>query len=151
LTWGSLTAVSSDLAEFLQDKIQARFIPMLGIYKGKPYIERQFYLVCLLEHIEPLDLNKSIYTLYTNESTGKTFVMNLDKIVLDPEKTNNSAAFEMNPLGFYLFREDICKAILAAGFKGMSFIPIERFRQTVMEDLSSYALNTKQSMGVRLH
>jgi hypothetical protein len=46
----------------------------------------------------------------------------------------------MSPLGFYLYREDICRAILSAGFKGMSFIPIERYRQTIAEDLSHYEL-----------
>lgn len=140
LTYGSLEIVSESLASFLESKIRAKFIPMNGFYKGKPYTEKQFYIVCLLEHIEPLDLEKSIYNLFTNESTGKTFVVDLDKIVLSPEKTANSPAFKMSPLGFYLYREDICKAILAAGFKGMRFIPIERYRQNKIEDLSPFEL-----------
>lgn len=140
LTYGSLTIVSESLASFLNNRVKAKFIPMNGFYKGKPYTEKQFYIVCLLEHIEPLDLEKSIYNLFTNESTGKTFVVDLDKIVLSPEKTANSPAFKMSPLGFYLYREDICKAILAAGFKGMRFIPIERYRQNKIEDLSPFEL-----------
>jgi hypothetical protein len=140
LTYGSLDAVSAELANFLQDKIHAEFIPMQGVYKGEPYTERQFYLVHLLDHLEPLDLTRSIYGKFTNESTGKTFIVDIDKLIIDHYKTNHSAAFEMSPLGFYLYREDICRAILSAGFKGMSFIPIERYRQTIAEDLSHYEL-----------
>lgn len=140
LSYGSLIVISAELAGFLQGKIQAKFLPINGFYKGEACIKRQFYLVCLLEHIEPLDLNESIYTSFTNESTGKTFVTNLDKIVLAPERINNSVAFKMNPLGFYLFREDICRAILTTGFKGLRFIPVERYRQTKIEDLTRFSI-----------
>lgn len=86
-------------------------------------------------------MEKSIYNIFTNESTGKTFIENLDKIALSPEKTANISAFEMNPLGFYLYRKDICQEVLAARFKGMRFIPIERYRETKIEDLTRFQLS----------
>jgi hypothetical protein len=123
---GAVDVVSAELAEFLRSRIHAEFIPIQGLHQGQPYTERQFYIMHLLDRFAAMDLQKSIYKKWRPEA-GEG-IQSVEKMVLDVSKVNNSAAFVLDELTLKLFRNDICEAILQAGFKGLEFIPTEIYQ-----------------------
>ncbi|NOS98070.1 MAG: hypothetical protein HOP25_06315 [Methylotenera sp.] len=126
LIYGSLDIVSKQLAQFLEKKINAEFIPIEGYYQGKRYTEKQFYIMHLFDRYEAIDLSKSVYHEYPPEAGGG--INTVEKIVLDETKINQSSAFILQELALTCFRNDICEDISANGFKGLRFIPINEYQ-----------------------
>lgn len=123
---GSLEIFSAQLVDFLKPRIHAEFFPIQGTHKGKPYTERTFFFTHFLDQLATIDMERSVYTEHGSEAGGG--IRNIEKLVLRPEKTHNSAAFVMDELGLSCFRNDLCQQITDAGFKGLRFIPIEEYQ-----------------------
>jgi hypothetical protein len=71
-------------------------------------------------------MDRSTYTEYGVDAGGG--INRIERLVLLPEKTRNSAAFVMDELGLACFRNDLCQNITDAGFKGLRFIPVEEYQ-----------------------
>jgi hypothetical protein len=125
LSSGAIDIFSEELANFLKDKIDVEFIPIMATLKGEPYSERTFYLVHMMDRRYALDMEHSVYTQKISEKTGELMIWDVEQVVLDNVKAGNSPAFFLNKPAKPVFREDIAKGILAQGFKGIRFVPIE--------------------------
>lgn len=127
LSSGAIDIFSKELADFLQDKIAVEFIPIHASLKGEPYTERTFYLVHMLDRRDALDMERSVYTQWVAEKTGELVIKDVQECVIDSFKADNQPAFWLNHPARKIYREDIAQSILAAGFKGIKFVPIEMF------------------------
>ncbi len=141
LSSGAIDIFSKELAEFLQDKLDVEFVPIVASLKGEPYSERAFYLVHMLDRRNVLDMKHSVYTQKVSDLTGELIIWNIEQVVIDNEKTGNSLAFFFNEDAQIIYSEDIAKAILNAGFKGVQFLPIELSGTANLQvDMSPYFL-----------
>lgn len=127
LSSGAIDIFSKELAEFLQDKIAVEFIPIEARLKGEPYTEHTFYLVHMLDRRDAMDMERSVYTQKISDKTGEPMIWSVEQFVMDEAKAANVPAFRLKDPVRKIYREDIAKSILAAGFKGIRFVPIEMF------------------------
>jgi hypothetical protein len=123
---GALAIFSARFVDFLKPRIHAEFFPIQGTHKGKLYTERTFCLTHFFDRFATIDVEHSVYTEHGPEAGGG--IRNIEKLVLHPEKTLNSAAFVMDELALVCFRNDLCQEITEAGFKGLMFIPVEEYQ-----------------------
>lgn len=126
LTSGSLNILSKELSEFLLPLIDAEFIPIKGFHNGREYTSKKFFILHLKNRFSAIDRIKSDYTEW-DESIGGGIHL-IKKIILDETQINDSSAFVLEETGFSLLRNDICRKITDAGFKGLRFFPIEDYK-----------------------
>ncbi|MDQ8021464.1 MAG: hypothetical protein REI94_06465 [Moraxellaceae bacterium] len=126
LSSGLIDAVSADLVEFLRTKIHAEFLPIQGMHRGRPYHDRQFYIVHFLDRCAAMDLGRSVFAEYLPHEGGG--INRVEKLVLDGSRIFGSPAFVLDELALVCFRNDICQSILDAGFEGLRFIPLAEYQ-----------------------
>ncbi len=116
-----LLFVSSQLAEFLREKINAEFLSVDIEFHNGAGVE--YKIMHLLENVQAMDRQESRFSEHSDEMGGG--VCEIRKLVLDTSLVAGKAAFILAETHSLFFRNDLCREIEVAGFRGLRFQPSE--------------------------
>ncbi|BDM64461.1 hypothetical protein NFHSH190041_19130 [Shewanella sp. NFH-SH190041] len=121
-----LTLISQDFKNVLKKhSSQIEFVPA-SIWCGE--YEFNFYAMHMLNHLDALDIEKSIFA----EVKFKR-IAGITSLVLKEDKINNSKVFMLKNTytSIFIVSDEFVRDVEKANLKGMKFIPVNEYRENV--------------------
>ena len=118
LLCGAFRFVSSELADFLQGRVNAEFLSVELAYSSN---QKQFCLMHMCERRNAIDRSLSDFTERAEDQGGG--ISEIRKLVLLNDSLEDVKGFILNETGMLFFEDQLCREILEGGFRGLQFCP----------------------------